>query len=158
MIIFEKVSEEEFLKAIPGRRDVYDRIQTPKRSTAGSAGYDFRSTVDVVLYPGETVLIPTGIRVKMPNNVVLALFPRSGHRFNYRLQLDNTVGIVDSDYYYSDNEGHIFIKITNDGKEGKVLEIKEGDKFAQGIFFNYLLTDDDDCSDVRNGGMGSTGN
>ena len=87
---------------------------------------------------------------------VLKCYPRSGLGFKFRLQLNNTVGIIDSDYYYSDNEGHIFAKITNDSNEGKALEVKAGDGFMQGIFVEYGITLDDDVTEVRNGGFGST--
>ena len=72
-------------------------------------------------------------------------------------QLNNTVGIIDSDYYGSDNEGHIFIKITNDSNEGKTLSLKKGDGFAQGVFLPYGVTSDDEAAALRNGGFGSTG-
>lgn len=134
----------------------YDNIKLPRRATAGSAGYDFFSTVDCVLAPGETVKVPTGIRAEMENDWVLKLYPRSGLGFKYRLQLNNTVGIIDSDYFYSDNEGHIFSKITNDSKEGKSIEFTEGMGFMQGIFLEYGITVDDDSTAVRNGGFGST--
>ena len=88
---------------------------------------------------------------------MLLLFPRSGLGFKYRLQMNNTVGVIDSDYFYSDNEGHIFAKITNDSNEEKVLSIEEGDGFIQGIFMMYGITVDDDVKEVRNGGFGSTG-
>ena len=88
---------------------------------------------------------------------MLAVFPRSGLGFKFRLQLNNTVGIIDSDYYFSDNEGHIFVKLTNDSNEGKVVDLKEGDAFAQGIFLPYGITEDDDVTASRNGGFGSTG-
>ena len=87
---------------------------------------------------------------------VLKLYPRSGLGFKYRLQLNNTVGIIDSDYFYSDNEGHIFAKLTNDSKEGKSLTIPAGDGFMQGIFLEYGITVDDEAEGVRNGGFGST--
>ena len=87
---------------------------------------------------------------------VLTIFPRSGLGFKYRLQLNNTVGIIDSDYFYSDNEGHMFIKLTNDSKENKTLSINQGEGFAQGIFFTYGITEDDSTSETRNGGFGST--
>ena len=87
---------------------------------------------------------------------VLKIYPRSGLGFKYRLQLNNTVGIIDSDYFNSDNEGHIFIKITNDSKEGKTVQVQGGTGFAQGIFLEYGITVDDDATAVRNGGMGST--
>ena len=88
---------------------------------------------------------------------MLLLFPRSGLGFKYRLQMNNTVGVIDSDYFYSDNEGHIFAKITNDSNEEKVLSIEAGDGFMQGIFLMYGITMDDDVKEARNGGFGSTG-
>ncbi len=128
----------------------------PKRATVGSAGYDFYSPVALTLAPGETAKIPTGIRAEMENGWVLQLFPRSGLGFKYRVQLNNTVGIIDSDYYYSDNEGHILIKITNANTEGKTLTLAAGEAFAQGIFLPFGITKDDDVSEIRNGGFGST--
>ena len=92
----------------------------------------------------------------MQEEWVLKCYPRSGLGFKYRLQLNNTVGIIDSDYFYSDNEGHIFVKLTNDGREGKTVEIPAGTGFMQGIFVEYGITVDDDASAVRNGGLGST--
>lgn len=135
---------------------IYENIKLPKRATAGSAGYDFYAPKDVVLSPGATMKIPTGIRVEMEHGWVLKCYPRSGLGFKYRLQLNNTVGIIDSDYFYSDNEGHIFAKITNDSNEKKVVEIKAGEGFMQGIFVEYGITVDDDVTEVRNGGFGST--
>ena len=84
------------------------------------------------------------------------IYPRSGLGFKFRLQLNNTVGVIDSDYFYSDNEGHIFIKITNDSNEGKIVEVKAGQGFAQGIFMQYGIVEDDDTVEERNGGFGST--
>lgn len=158
---FYKVSKEQYLKSFDDKNNeeilsIYDDISLPKRATKGSAGYDFFAPFDIVLKPGETIKVPTGIRVSMEENYVLKLYPRSGLGFKYRLQLNNTVGIIDSDYYYSDNEGHIFAKITNDSNEGKTLEIKKGQGFMQGIFVEYGITLDDDTVEVRNGGFGST--
>ncbi len=153
---FELVSLDEYKKSIDNAEEIYADLKLPRRATAGSAGYDFFAPFDIVLAPGETIKIPTGIRAKMEANYVLKLYPRSGLGFKYRLQLNNTVGIIDSDYYYSDNEGHIFAKITNDTNEGKTIEIKKGTGFMQGIFLEYGITFDDDVKDVRNGGFGST--
>lgn len=110
---------------------IYEGIRLPARATAGSAGYDFYTPVAVTIRPGEIVKIPTGIRAEMNEGWVLAVFPRSSLGFKYRLQLNNTVGIIDSDYFFSDNEGHIFIKLTNDTKEDKTVELSEGAGFAQ---------------------------
>jgi len=134
--------------------NIYEDLILPKRATTVSAGYDFKSPVDFTLKPKETIKMPTGIRCKMDEDIVLMIYPRSSLGFKYRLILDNTVGIIDSDYYNSDNEGHIFIKFTNLGE--KILEIKKGDGIAQGIFLPYFITTDDEVSNKRNGGIGST--
>ncbi|HCR84653.1 MAG TPA: deoxyuridine 5'-triphosphate nucleotidohydrolase, partial [Lachnospiraceae bacterium] len=103
-----------------------------------------------------TVKVPTGIRAEMEEGWVLKCYPRSGLGFKYRLQMNNTVGIIDSDYYYSDNEGHIFSKMTNGTKEDKTVDISSGEGFMQGIFVEYGITVDDDVTESRNGGFGST--
>lgn len=162
---FEKVSLSQFnndyLNAFPelnlkNIELIYQRIKMPKRATIGSAGYDFYAPFDIELKPGETIKVPTGIRVKISEGWVLTLYPRSGLGFKYRLQLNNTVGIIDSDYYGSSNEGHIYIKITNDTNENRIISIKEGEGFAQGIFLPFGITEDDEVSEIRDGGFGST--
>ena len=163
---FEKVSPSRFRsdwadtfagESAEKIEKIYEEIRMPVRATVGSAGYDFYSPLDFVLTPGQTIKIPTGIRARIEDGWVLMIFPRSGLGFKYRIQLDNTVGVIDSDYYGSDNEGHIFIKITNDSNEGKTLSLKKGDGFAQGVFLPYGVTSDDETAAVRNGGFGSTG-
>lgn len=162
---FHKVSKEQFISDFKDTfstytdqqvEDIYQSITLPKRATIGSAGYDFNTPIDFILKPNETIKIPTGIRVFIADGWVLGIYPRSGLGFKYRLQLNNTVGIIDSDYFNSDNEGHIFIKITNDSNENKSVELKAGQGFAQGIFFEFGIVEDDDVSESRNGGFGST--
>ena len=163
---FEKVSFEQYKEgwlncwdsesSDEEIRAAYDGIKLPRRATTGSAGYDFSTPVDFKLQAGRTILIPTGIRVRIEEGWVLSIYPRSGLGFKFRLQLDNTVGIIDSDYYNSANEGHIFIKITNDSKEEKKVSLLSGDAFAQGVFTQFGITVDDDADGVRDGGMGST--
>lgn len=137
-------------------RELYDNILYPARATKGSAGYDFKTPFNFTLAPGESIIIPTGIRVRMKEGWMLACFPRSGLGFKYRVQLDNTVGIIDSDYFYSDNEGHIFAKLTNDSKNDKTVSLKVGDAFMQGIFIPFGTTINDAATGIRNGGLGST--
>ncbi len=162
---FHKVSYEQFKEGVRACfpeheegdiQDIYNDIALPRRATSGSAGYDFYIPFSIILRPGEAVKIPTGIRVEMHDDWVLKCYPRSGLGFKYRLQLNNTVGIIDSDYFYSDNEGHIFARITNDSNEGRTLELEAGKGFMQGIFVEYGITLDDDVTAVRNGGFGST--
>ncbi len=162
---FHKVSLEQFLEAMKDNfpeytdediKDIYDAIELPRRATKGSAGYDFFAPFAFSLPAGATIKIPTGIRVEMEPDWVLKLYPRSGLGFKYRLQLNNTVGIIDSDYFYSDKEGHIMTKLTNDSREGKTLDVSVGMGFMQGIFLEYGVTVDDNAEGIRNGGFGST--
>ena len=158
---FEIVSFDQFKSGFDNLSDdeiknLYDSLVLPKRATKGSAGYDFYAPFDITLKPGETIKIPTGIRSYIEPGYVLSIYPRSGLGFKYRIQLNNTVGIIDSDYYNANNEGHIMIKLTNDSNEGKTLEIKKGEGIAQGIFSEYFVTYDDSTDGVRVGGFGST--
>lgn len=162
---FEKVSFEQFAAAVKAEfgigeneaKMMYDLIDLPVRATTGSAGYDFKSPFSFTLAPGASVKIPTGIRVKIDDGWWLCCVPRSSLGFKYRMQLNNTIGVIDSDYYSSDNEGHIFAKITNDSRDGKELVVGAGDSFVQAIFIPYGITYSDAANGVRNGGFGSTG-
>lgn len=140
--------------------NIYNHIRLPERATLDSAGYDFRSPLSFKLRPRQSIKIPTGIRVKMNDGWVLLIFPRSSLGFKYRLQLDNEIGVIDKDYYSSDNEGHIFVQLTNDCKHDIDVNIKANDKLCQGIFVQFGITFDDeqDSKQIRNGGMGSTNN
>lgn len=152
---FEKISKNQFNKDFEGFNVIYEDIKIPKRSTSKSAGYDCFAPIDIKLEPNEEIKIPTGIRSYMLDNEKLGALPRSGHGFKYYLRLANTQGVIDADYYDSDNEGHIFVKLRNEGH--KTLEIKKGQGMCQLIFSKYLLADGDDYTgDVRNGGFGST--
>lgn len=146
---FKDCSQEEVLK-------IYEEIKLPKRATKGSAGYDIFAPDEIYLRPNQTITVPTGIRIYITEGWVFKIYPRSSLGFKYRLQLDNTVGIIDSDYYYSDNEGHLFVKITNCTNEEKILVIPKKSGFAQGIFVQYGITFDDEVTQIRNGGLGST--
>ena len=161
---FEKVSFEQFCESWKSEfdhsdeqiKEIYDSLRLPARATAGSAGYDIFAPVDFTLQAGESIKIPTGIRCRIDEGWVLKTYPRSSLGFKFRLQLNNTVGVIDSDYYYSDNEGHIFVKLTNANTQGKTVSVKKGTGFAQGIFTEYGITYDDDVTEKRNGGFGST--
>lgn len=154
---FLRVSDAQFAAdwrdAFPGE-PTPDFPGLPRRATAGSAGYDFFAPKAFELRPGETVRIPTGVRARIDAGWVLMLFPRSGLGFKYRLRLDNTVGVVDADYFGAKNEGHIFVKMTNCGD--RPLSVAAGEAFCQGVFLPFGLTEDDDASAERIGGFGST--
>ena len=149
---FEKVSYNQYQQF--GDKNLYDNIKLPKRATTKSAGYDFFAPTELDIAPKQTITVATGIRALMPDDWCLLIYPRSGLGFKYKLRLDNTVGVIDADYADSDNEGHIFVRMTNESD--KHLVVPQGMAFAQGIFTKYLLTEDDDCVGTRNGGLGST--
>ena len=164
---FEKVSRERFIKDLIGcfpdgdidikrASDIYDGIKLPKRATKGSAGYDICTPIEVHLRAGKSIKIPTGIRVRMREDYCLFIVPRSGLGSKFRFQLNNTVGVIDSDYYFSDNEGHIFVPMINDSREEKTVTLEAGAAFVQSIFCPFGITEDDDAADERNGGFGST--
>ena len=158
---FERISLEQFendaATLFPDQKAELYSIPLPVRATPGSAGYDFYSPFDIVLRPGEFKRVPSGIRCKIDEGYVLEIYPRSSLGFKYQMALANTTGIIDSDYYNADNEGHIIISMTNDSKSEKTLEVIAGKAFAQAIFLPYGITLDDDADGERKGGFGSTG-
>lgn len=151
---FYKVSEEQFKKDSIGLNANYEDIKLPIRATKGSAGYDFYSPIDITLKSNETIKIPTGIRCKIEDGYVLQIYPRSSMGFKYQMALLNTVGIIDADYFGADNEGHIIVGIVNRGD--KDLTIKKGDRFVQGIFYRFYLAKEEENTNIRQGGLGST--
>ena len=162
---FEKVSfkqfKEDYQKVFDNLdedkiKEIYDSIKLPTRATKGSAGYDFYMPFDYTLEPNQTLLVPSGIRCFIKEGYFLAIFPRSGLGYKYRLQLDNTVGIIDSDYYNALNEGHIMIKVTNDSRNNKSVVLEKNKGFVQGIFIPFGITVDDNSNENREGGFGST--
>lgn len=154
---FEKISFEQFKKDVCDDKDLYDKIELPKRSTKNSAGYDIRSIESGTINPGESVVFKTGVKVSMNEDEVFLVLDRSSFGFKYDVCLSNSVGVIDSDYYNNkDNEGHFAVKLINLGKES--INIKVGDRIAQGIFIKYLKVDDEEeIKNNRNGGFGSTG-
>lgn len=134
----------------------YEYVNFPKRKTKQSAGYDIESAVNVVINPGETKLIPTGIKVYMDENEWLGIYIRSSIAVKYGIVLANSVAVIDSDYYNNpDNEGHIMIALMNTSE--MPYTVKKGDRIAQGIFHQYYKIDNDSADDDRIGGIGSTG-
>ncbi len=152
---FEKISFEQFKKDISDNKELYEIYNLPKRGTKSSAGYDFFALFDYTLKPGEIMKIPTGIKSQFNDDEVLFLIDRSSMGFKWNVRMCNQVGVIDADYYNnSDNEGHIWIKIQNEGD--KDYSVKKGEAMIQGIFMKYLMVDDDEVSTTRMGGIGST--
>lgn len=153
---FEKISFEQFKKDVEDNRELYDSYNLPKRGTKFSAGYDFEALYDFVIKPGETLKIPTGIKVSMNDNEVLLLMVRSSQGFKYNVRLCNQVGVIDKDFYNNEaNEGHFFVRLSNEGDKDYI--VKKGDKIVQGLFINYLTVDDEEeIDEVRKGSTSTT--
>ena len=140
---FEKISFEQFKKDISDNIELYNSYSLPKRSTKFSAGYDFESVLDFIIKPGENKLIPTGIKVDMNEGETLLMIERSSQGFKYNIRMCNQIGVIDKDYYNSPkNEGHIFIKLYNEGTEDYVVHKK--DKIVQGLFIKFLIVDNEE--------------
>lgn len=158
MAHFEKVSFGRYNLDSVGHRIEYEDIKLPAQATSGSAGHDFFLPRDVTIPFGKYVVIPTGIRAILEDDEVLYIMPRSGLGFKYGLTLANTIGVVDSDYSKSDNEGHIFVKLVNASPlaNGKDITLKKGDAFCQGVIHKYMVASGAESNETRNGGFGST--
>lgn len=154
---FEKISYTLYKKENLDINIGYEQIKLPKRATKYSAGYDIYSICDFELKPRQSILLPTGIKVQLDSDKYLMIVPRSGQGFKFKVQLYNSVGVVDSDYYNNErNEGHIWVKLYNDSPEGNTMSIKQGDAICQGIITRYYTTEDDFSDNIREGGFGST--
>lgn len=153
---FEKISLKQFLKDTNLKKEEYNNYKLPKRSTKYSAGYDFESLISFTLKPSEVIKIPLGIKVCMNEDEMLMMVVRSSQGFNYNVRLCNQVGIIESDYYNNkENEGHLFIKLQNQGTKDYI--VNKGDKICQGIFVKFLTVDDEEnIEKIRIGGFGST--
>ena len=139
---FEKISFDQFKIDVKDNINLYNELVMPSRSTKHSAGYDFHAIEDFEINPGETLKIPLGVKAKMMEDEFLMVVVRSSVGFKYNVRLVNQVGIIDSDYYNAkENEGHIWVKLKNEGEE--IFKVKKGEHFMQGIFLKYLT-----CNDV----------
>ena len=155
---FEKISFEQFKKDVADDANLYASYELPKRKTKHSAGYDLASLKAMVLKPGESFLVPTGVKCISPPDEIFLVAMRSSIGFKNNIGLPHGIGIVDADYYNNaENEGHIYIGIRNNGTEN--FEIKVGDRIGQGVFIKYYCIDDEaEIMEERKGGYGSTNN
>ena len=154
---FTRVSSAQYAQAMGDRKDYLplEEIPLPKRSTRGSAGYDFTATAETVIPPGETRMIPTGIRCEMREGWVLLIFPRSSLGIRSGLRLANTVGVIDSDYAFAENEGHILVSLRNASPQ--TVTVGRGTRFCQGVLVPFGIAEEEDSFTERTGGFGSTG-
>ena len=145
---FEIISEFEELPK-------QERPRIPERKTSGSAGYDFYAMEDMLIPAGVSAWIRTGIKAYMPPDEFLALYMRSSMGIKHSLRLVNCTAVIDSDYYNNpDNEGEIIAVVKNEGRQAYLLH--KGERFMQGVFQKFCVTDNDNAGGERTGGIGST--
>ena len=130
-------------------------IKLPTRGTSKAAAYDFYSNDTYTIEPNKIAKIWTDVKAYMGDNEVLLLDVRSS--MGGKFMLANTIGVIDADYYSNkDNDGNIGIFLKNISDE--TLVVNYGERVAQGMFFTYLVADNGNTGEIRNGGFGSTGN
>ncbi len=130
----------------------------PAYATSGSAGLDLRAMLDddLILNPGETQLIPTGIAIHLDDaNYAAVILPRSGLGHKHGIVLGNLVGLIDSDY-----QGQLFVSCWNRGNEAFTISV--GDRIAQLVVVPVVQVEFDIVEDFADsargaGGFGSTG-
>lgn len=145
---FEKISFEQFKKDVKDDRELYNEYKLPMRDSESSAGYDLFLIEDLTINPGEIKKIPTGVKAYFEKDEALLFIVRSSTGFKYNIRLCNQVGVIDADYYNNkDNEGHMWVKIQNEGD--KTVFFPKGEAVAQGIFMKYLPTDSDRRLDIE---------
>ncbi len=131
-------------------------VKLPERQTTFSAGYDLAALEDLIINPKEIIMVKTGLKVQIPSDEVLLVFPRSSLGIKKGLTLANNVGVIDADYFNNDvNEGHIMMPVLN--FKNKPVKIEKGERIAQAIFIKYFKTADDQQGDKKRvGGFGSS--
>ncbi|WP_372942692.1 dUTP diphosphatase [Shewanella sp.] len=144
------------LKILDSR--IGSEFQLPAYATPGSAGMDLRAMTDtaMVIEPGQTVLIPTGIAIHVADpSLAAVILPRSGMGHKNGIVLGNLVGLIDSDY-----QGQLMVSCWNRSDKPFTLDI--GDRLAQLMFVpvvqaEFTLVDEFNSSDRGEGGFGHSG-
>lgn len=166
---FEKVKYEAFEHDMMQYRPInflggevkaaYDNIKLPERKTKYSCGYDVKTPVDIAIQSHQSIVIPTGIKAVFNEDEMqtwcLKLYARSSVGIKDKVVITNSVGLIDSDFQFSNNDGDMLIALTNMSDETK--KYKAGDRVCQAVFEIYGITSDDKASGERRGGVGSTG-
>jgi len=134
-------------------------IPLPSYASAGAAGADVRANlpdgVSITLEPGQRALVPTGLRIEIPQGFEVQVRPRSGLALKHGITLPNTPGTIDSDY-----RGPLGVIVLNAGQES--FEVTHGERIAQLIVApvvqaTFEATDTLSDTDRGAGGFGSTG-
>lgn len=134
-------------------RKTTGEVTLPTRGSSKAMAYDFYANGKYMVAPNAIVKVWTDVKAYMQDDECLILNVRSS--MGGKFMLANTSGWIDSDYYCNENnDGNIGIFLKNISDE--VLTINNGDRIAQGAFFNFLVADNGNTDNVRTGGFGST--
>jgi dUTP pyrophosphatase len=132
-------------------------VPLPDYQTPGAAGFDLAASQDVTIEPGAVVLIPTGLVIQAPPGHCLGIFARSSTPLKKGLMVANGVGVIDEDYCGPKDE--IRIQVLNFTPNR--VEVKRGDRIAQGVFIPVTRAAwQEESGDLRQGsrgGFGATG-
>lgn len=131
-------------------------VQLPRYETQGAAGFDLAVSEDVTVAPGQVALLPTGLVIEVPPGLFLAIFARSSTPIKRGLMVANGVGVVDADYCGATDE----VKLAVLNVTTKVVEVRAGDRLAQGIFLpapRVVWEEPIEWRQESRGGFGSTG-
>lgn len=131
-------------------------IDLPKYHTSESAGFDIASNQDITIQPGEVVKIPTGLVVQAPRGHFLLVAARSSLPLKKGLVMANGIGVIDPDYAGPNDEIHIIVHNFTQSP----VEVKKGERLAQGIFLKAEQAQFEEVEQLRDsdrGGIGSTG-
>jgi dUTP pyrophosphatase len=132
-------------------------VPLPKYETAGAAGIDLAASADLVVPPGGIALVPTGLVIEVPPGHFLGIFARSSTPMKRGLMVANGVGVIDQDYCGPADE----VKIQVLNFTASPVEVKRGDRLAQGLFLPIARVEwreaDGPLRDGSRGGFGATG-
>ena len=131
-------------------------VALPQYHTRESSGFDIASSVDITVAPGQVVKIPTGLVIAAPKGHFLLIAARSSLPLKKGLAMANGIGVVDPDYAGPNDEIHIILHNFTDAP----VEVKKGERLAQGIFLPVEQAQWEEVDELRpvdRGGMGSTG-
>ncbi len=130
-------------------------VPLPARESSGAAGFDLAASADLTIPAGQIALVPTGLVIKVPDGYFLGIFARSSTPLKRGLMVANGVGVIDTDYCGPKDEVKIqVLNFTN-----APVDVKRGDRLAQGIFLKYTAAEWDEGEPIgpTRGGFGSTG-
>ncbi|MFH0838370.1 MAG: dUTP diphosphatase [Patescibacteria group bacterium] len=148
--------DDQKLKPKVRIKRIDQELQLPRYETEGSVGFDLPAREDLTVQPGEIKLIPSNVIIEVPRGYALILASRSSTPKKYGLMKPHGIGVIDLDYCGPNDE----IKIQVYNFTDKEIQIKKGDRIAQGLFMRVDRLEFEEVTEIKpdsRGGFGSTG-